>query len=160
MSKTILFYRAKGKYGAFSNFYSSPITIDEFTWPTVEHYFQAQKFNKEDQKNLQDEIRLASTPHEAAKLGRNFEGLRSDWNESRDSVMLKALRFKFTQHEDLKELLLSTGESKLIEDSPSDSYWGIATRNGVKGENKLGLLLMIVRSELRSDLSNINDDKN
>nr|CAG8485296.1 12028_t:CDS:2 [Entrophospora candida]CAG8535765.1 5494_t:CDS:2 [Entrophospora candida] len=154
MSKTILFYRTKGKYGALSNFYSSPIIIDEFTWPTVEHYFQ------EDQKNLQDEIRLASTPHEAAKLGRNFEGLRSDWNESRDSVMLKALRFKFTQHEDLKELLLSTGESKLIEDSPSDSYWGIATKNGVKGENKLGLLLMAVRSELQSDLSNINDDKN
>src|SRR5207244_1111272 len=117
------------------------------------HIWLPQKFNKEDQKNLRDKIRLAPTARKAAELGRTSEDLRSDWSESRDSVMLKALRIKFTQHEDLKELLLNTGNAELVENSPKDNYWGNAVKNGVEGENRLGLLLMQVRSELRNDLS-------
>ncbi len=66
--------------------------------------------------------------------------------------MLKALRVKFDQHQDLKQKLLSTGDAKLVEASPYDSYWGNATRkDGSKGLNKLGILLMKVRSELKKD---------
>jgi ribA/ribD-fused uncharacterized protein len=40
----IYFYDPKKPYGQFSNYYASPILIDGITYPTVEHYFQAEKF--------------------------------------------------------------------------------------------------------------------
>jgi predicted NAD-dependent protein-ADP-ribosyltransferase YbiA (DUF1768 family) len=39
--------------------------------------------------------------------------------------MRKALEAKFTQIPEYKEFLLETGDLKLIEDSPLDSYWGV-----------------------------------
>ena len=66
--------------------------------------------------------------------------------------MRDALRAKFTQHENLKELLLSTMDAELVEASPSDSYWGNATRrDGSRGLNKLGLLLMEIRDALADE---------
>jgi len=63
--------------------------------------------------------------------------------------MKRVLRAKFTQHEDLKQLLLSTGTARLVESATVDNavnrLWGEV--NGV-GKNKLGELLMEVRSEL------------
>jgi predicted NAD-dependent protein-ADP-ribosyltransferase YbiA (DUF1768 family) len=65
--------------------------------------------------------------------------------------MKRILRAKFTQFEDLKILLLSTGTARLVEtatvDSPVNRLWGEV--NGV-GQNKLGTLLMEVRAELRA----------
>ena len=37
----IYFYHLNEPFGEFSNFYSSPIKLDGYTWPTTEHYFQA-----------------------------------------------------------------------------------------------------------------------
>jgi ribA/ribD-fused uncharacterized protein len=66
--------------------------------------------------------------------------------------MRDALRAKFTQHQNLKELLLSTGDAKIVEASPTDSYWGNATRrDGTEGFNKLGLLLMEIRKTLEDE---------
>ena len=62
--------------------------------------------------------------------------------------MQKALVAKFIQHQNLKQLLLSTSNWYLIEDSPYDSYWGIGS-NG-NGNNRLGFLLMKIREQLRS----------
>jgi len=55
---------------------------------------------------------------------------------------------QFTQHEELHDLLLSTGDAKLNENRDSDSYWG---DGGVgKGKNMLGQILMQVREKLRN----------
>ena len=42
--KSIVFYRVSEPYGEFSNFSPHPIKLKGLTWPTSEHYFQAQKF--------------------------------------------------------------------------------------------------------------------
>ena len=70
-----------------------------------------------------------------------------DWAKVKDSVMLDAVRAKFNQYDELKELLLSTGDAKIVEHTANDSYWG----NGGdgKGKNRLGQILMLVRRELR-----------
>ena len=60
--------------------------------------------------------------------------------------MKKGLRAKFTQYDKLKNVLLGTGESELIEDSPNDYQWGCG-RNGT-GQNLLGKALMDIRNEL------------
>lgn len=61
--------------------------------------------------------------------------------------MLDGLRLKFTQNNNLKEILLGTGDRKLIEHTDRDKYWGDGG-NG-EGQNRLGILLMKVRDELR-----------
>ncbi len=63
--------------------------------------------------------------------------------------MLDALRAKFTQHEELRELLLGTGDAGLVEHTANDSYWGDGGDGS--GKNRLGVLLMQVRCEVRAE---------
>ena len=55
--KTITFYRVREPYGEFSNFSPHPIELKGRTWPTSEHYFQAQKFAGTE---YEETIRLAA----------------------------------------------------------------------------------------------------
>lgn len=142
---TILFYNVGDPYGFLSNFYRAPIELDGHTWPTTEHYFQAMKFPDPQQ---QAAIRAVAAPGPAKQLAWS-EGMvcRSDWDEVRDEVMLQALRAKFTQHPDLQAQLLATGDAMLVEHTRNDSYW--ADGGDGSGLNRLGVLLMAVRAELR-----------
>lgn len=143
--KTIQFYSVAEDYGEFSNFALYPIRLKGKTWSTSEHYFQAQKFKG---TPYETKIRKARNPNQAAILGRTRKvRLRPDWEKVKDSVMLDAVRAKFTQHKELKELLLSTNELRIVEHTANDSYWGDGG-NG-KGKNKLGQILMAVRKELQ-----------
>jgi len=100
----ILFYGVGGEYGCFSNFAPYPIRLKDRVWPTTEHYFQAQKFPG---TGHEEEIRRASSPMIAARMGRSRQGpLRRDWESAKDGIMLEALRVKFGQHEALKHTLL------------------------------------------------------
>jgi ribA/ribD-fused uncharacterized protein len=141
----IRFYSVGDEYGEFSNFAAYPITLDGVTWPTSEHYFQAQKF---EDPQLQAKIRKAKTPMIAARMGRDrSKPLRRDWESAKVNVMMKALRAKFSQHADLRELLLETGDQMLVEHTTNDSYWGDGGDGS--GKNMLGQLLMRLRGELR-----------
>jgi ribA/ribD-fused uncharacterized protein len=140
----IRFYRPTDPWGELSNFYPSPMTIDALTWATSEHYFQAAKFPGAPQA---ERVRLAATPAEAKVLGSDRTApLRRDWTAVRDAVMRTALTAKFTQHDDLRTLLLGTGDAVLVEHTERDSYWGDGGDGS--GVNRLGLLLMEVRAEL------------
>ena len=65
--------------------------------------------------------------------------------------MKEIIVVKYTQHPDLQEILLSTGNARLVESATVDNavnrLWGEV--NG-KGKNTLGQLLMEVRSELQA----------
>lgn len=140
----IKFYSTKGDYGFLSNFYRSPIIIDGVTWKTTEHYYQASKF---DNPQSRFKIQNCATPGEAAHLGRGLPGIRPDWEDVKDEIMLKAVRAKFDQHPDLTTKLLATGEDEIIEDSASDRYWGNG-KDGT-GKNRLGQIHVQVRGEIR-----------
>jgi ribA/ribD-fused uncharacterized protein len=146
MSK-IVFYRVSEPYGEFSNFSPHPVKLKGKTWPTSEHYFQAQKFaGTEDE----EEIRRAKSPMIAARLGRSREKpLRKDWESSKENIMREALLAKFTQHLDLRSLLLSTGQETIVEHTANDDYWGDGGDGS--GRNRLGILLMELREELRTE---------
>ena len=145
MTDQIKFYSTGDEYGDFSNFAHFPIRIGKRTWPTTEHYFQAMKFKA---KSDQEEIRKANSPMLAARMGRDRKRtLRKDWESAKVNVMREALTAKFTQHANLRELLLSTGDAKIIEHTSNDDYWGDGGDG--KGKNMLGQLLVNVRSCLR-----------
>lgn len=141
----INFYSASGEYGCFSNFSRHSIFLKGKRWPTSEHYFQAQKFAGTEHE---EPIRLAGTPRVAADMGRDRKRpLRRDWEAVKDDIMREAVLAKFTQHEELREILLGTGDAELVEHTPRDSYWGDGGDGS--GKNRLGQILMSVREELR-----------
>jgi len=145
--KHIEFYFAKEEYGEFSNFARYPIKLKGKEWITSEHYFQAQKFAGTEYEEI---IRNADSPMKAAQLGQTRRiNIREDWERVKDDVMYDALKAKFTQYSDLKELLLSTGDKILIEHTKNDNYW--ADGGDGKGKNKLGILLMKLRDELKQE---------
>lgn len=142
---TIYFYTLRGEpYGCFSNFSRHGIEMNGAWWPTVEHYFQAQKFAG---TPYVAQIQRALTPKQAAEMGRDRSlPLRADWEQVKDEVMFKAVLQKFKTHRDLRALLLSTGEEEIVERAPGDYYWGCGADGS--GQNKLGTILMKVRSML------------
>lgn len=140
----IEFYRSGDEYGEFSNFSRHPIELGGHTWPTTEHYFQAMKF---EDASLRQRIRDASGPGEAARMGRRFPGLRENWETVKEDVMMDALRAKFTQHDRCQRMLLATGDAELVEHTRNDFYW--ADGGDGTGRNRLGVLLMLLRAELR-----------
>lgn len=145
---TIRFYSVADEYGEFSNFAEYPIRVDGATWPTTEHYFQAQKF---EDAAYRQRIRRASSPMEAARMGRDRKmKLRRDWESVKVSVMHAALLAKFRQHDALRALLLSTSDAKLVEHTENDDYWGDGGDG--RGRSMLGQLLMRVRETLATEL--------
>lgn len=146
MSQQVVnFYRIADEFGCFSNFAAYPITLDGERWPTSEHYFQAQKF---DDAGHREAIRSAKSPMIAARMGRSrTKPLRRDWESVKVSIMIDAVRAKFTQHGELREILLATGDATIVEHTANDSYWGDGGDGS--GKNMLGQVLMQVRQELR-----------
>ncbi|GAA6615276.1 NADAR family protein [Scytonema sp. NUACC26] len=150
---TIYFYNTREKYGCFSNFSYHGFELECFYWYTSEHYFQAQKFIGTPHV---EQIRLVKTPKEAARMGRERKRpLRSDWEQVKDGIMKKAVLCKFQTHADIREILLSTGDVELVENSPIDYYWGYGADGS--GKNMLGKILMEVREILRNSDHLTND---
>jgi N-glycosidase YbiA len=146
--KVINFYSTKDEYGCFSNFVAYPFELKGKVWRTTEHYFQAQKFAGTEHE---EELRLAASPMVVARMGRSRQRpLRRDWEVVKDDIMREALRAKFTQHEDLKKILLETGDAELVEHTRNDRYWGDGGDGS--GLNMLGKLLMELRDELRKEI--------
>ena len=134
-------------YFFLSNYFTAPIEENGVTYPTNEHYFHAHKSSIVSQNIL---IAHAATPGEAKRLGRKCK-MRPDWNTYRLEVMRNGIHLKFTQHPELAEKLLATGNEELIEGNTwNDKFWGVC--DGV-GENNLGKILMEERERLKNDNS-------
>ena len=96
----INFYGVGDEYGCFSNFSPHPVRLKGKTWPTSEHYFQAQKFAG---TTDEEEVRLAKSPMIAARMGRSRKRpLRKDWESVKDRIMHEAVLAKFMQYADLR----------------------------------------------------------
>ncbi len=97
------------------------------------------------------------SPSRAKQLGRQVNGYRDDlWSCVRLGYMQYVNYLKFSQHEDLKKILLDTGSKILVEASPYDKIWGIGV--GIddailgapwNGQNLLGIALMNVRELIK-----------
>lgn len=148
----IRFYRASEKpYGAFSNLYRRPVNFEGETFATSEHAYQAGKARKQE---VRDWVLSAPSPALVAMAahGLYYWDIAPGWSRTKFDRMRGVLRAKFTQHEDLRELLLSTGDSRLVESATVDNevnrLWGEV--NG-EGRNMLGQLLMEIRAILREE---------
>lgn len=141
----IYFFHPDEEHGYLSNFSMHGFKLEGVYWKTVEHFYQAQKFIE---TRFRAQIQEAETPDQAKRLAHTLhEYARSDWEDIRDEIMISAVSQKFIMHRDLRELLLATGDEELIEHSKSDFYWGCGWDG--TGENRLGKILMKIRSALK-----------
>ncbi|WP_075187693.1 GTP cyclohydrolase II RibA [Teredinibacter haidensis] len=147
-TKVIHFYHSDQTWGEFSNFSPHAVYLNGKIWTTAEHFYQAQKFND---LALQEQVRCAASPILAKQSAKRLEEQHCElnWRNIKDDVMWQAITAKFTQHPELKALLLSTQQCHIAEHTPNDNYWGDA-ENGT-GLNRLGELLMQLRTELRTN---------
>jgi ribA/ribD-fused uncharacterized protein len=142
----IRFFSRSETHREFSNFATFGFDLDGRRWPTVEHYYQAQKFADPE---MRAKIRKAEKPVIAKKLAEKHRAqIRSDWDTVKDEVMYRAVRRKFELHSELRDLLLATGNEEIVESAPTDYYWGVG-REGT-GQNKLGKIIELIRAELRA----------
>lgn len=142
----------QGKHRYLSNFWPCVIRMDNEPYGSVEHAYQAAKtldrvarleFQKSNVK-----------PGDAKRLGRLLI-VRPDWEEVKLDVMYHLVTKKF-RYPILRDLLLQTGEVKLVEGNNwGDVFWGVSRG---RGENHLGKILMRVREEIKNEaISNSTD---
>jgi predicted NAD-dependent protein-ADP-ribosyltransferase YbiA (DUF1768 family) len=170
----ILFYSPKEiPYGCFSNFSRHSVLYQGRNWGTSEAAFQAMKYYPH-RLDLVDAIMYAPKPIDAAELGRNRAyPIRQDWESPvsnwvglegslvsdgrglvkaielvKDLIMYEVVLAKFSQHSDLKSILLGTGTLPIVENAIHDPYWGIGC-SGI-GVNRLGKVLMLAREAIRA----------
>lgn len=148
LRRQILFYNRGEPYYEFTNFSEHPVKYNGKRYPTSEHLFQSFKF-LDHRPGIAEHIRLyCPRPIDALSEARRFQPeVRSDWMNVNVKKMDETLWHKFNQHPDLKQLLLSTGDAELVEDSDRDSFWGVGTNR--KGRNELGKALGRLRAKLR-----------
>lgn len=104
------------------------------------------------------QILKSTDPKTAKALGRkvkNFDG--SVWDQNARRLVTEGNIAKFSQNKHLREFLLATGDTVLVEASPFDRIWGIGLKADDdrakdpltwQGQNLLGFALMDVREEL------------
>ncbi|KAI6024988.1 hypothetical protein PISMIDRAFT_673224 [Pisolithus microcarpus 441] len=146
----IYFYNKGAAFYEFTNFSPHPVYYKGKRYPTSEHLFQSFKFT-DDHPEIAERVRNCGERPMLAfeEAHRHQAWVRPDWRQVNVEKMEIALRLKFTQHPDLKAMLLGTGDSELVEDSPRDYFWG----NGAdkSGRNELGKALERLREELRHE---------
>lgn len=154
----ICFHNPDEENGYLSNWYLSQFSVDEITFSSMEQYMMYKKAICFQDYDTADRILETEDVSQIKKLGRKVSNYdENSWNGVRQIVVYRGLLEKFGQNDELKKLLLETGDSVLAECAVKDRIWGIGLsmtnpdrmdRACWKGQNLLGYALMMVREDL------------
>src|SRR6266852_4527517 len=147
-----VFLRTAEQFGGLSNMAGGyPLSINGIRILTSEALYQACRF-----PHLPDVQKLIigqASPMTAKMKSKLYrKDSRSDWDAVRVNIMRWCLRVKLTQHwEKFGDLLLSTGDQPIVEESYRDPFWGAKPIDPetLQGANILGRLLVELREQLR-----------
>jgi conserved hypothetical protein, ribA/ribD-fused len=132
------------RFYVFNNFSAHAIEFRGKLYPTCEHAYQAAKCTD---PQGQEAIRNARSPLEAKRLANEtYKAERDpDWGNKKVAVVEEILRSKLAQHPEAQEALRDSGNEDIVEDSPTDYFWGEGADGS--GQNMLGKLWMKLRDE-------------
>lgn len=144
--------------GPFSQWAKSSFTVDKVRYVCAEQYMMAEKARLFMDKDAERMILASGDPKEQKRLGRAVQGFNEQkWDNAAKDIVYRGNYAKFSQHDDLRKLLLATAGTVLVEASPYDKVWGIglskddpraSQRNQWQGKNWLGEVLTKVREDL------------
>ncbi len=142
----------------FSQWYPAPFKVDGVIYPTAEHWMMAGKARLFGDDDALQRILVAPDPKSAKAIGREVRGFDDKvWKANCRRLVTEGNVHKFSQNEELRKFLLSTGDSVLVEAAPRDQIWGIGLGQDNhkardpkqwRGQNLLGFALMDVRERL------------
>lgn len=143
----------------FSQWYESSFLDQNNTeYFTAEHYMMAMKAELFGDEYMHLRILKEPNPAVVRKMGRKVRNFDArEWDSNKVDIVKAANYYKFTQNEELLNVLLNTNDSIIVEASPFDKIWGIGldSQNSRsknpdqwRGENLLGFILMELRNEL------------
>jgi ribA/ribD-fused uncharacterized protein len=143
-----------------SQWWPAAFSIDGQMYPTAEHYMMAQKAKLFGDNQAYGNILAAPSPSQAKALGRRVRGFDEKlWIAKRFPIAVRGNTAKFEQNAELKDWLINTKSSVLVEASPVDAVWGIGLAASDdraldprtwRGLNLLGFALMKARIGLKS----------
>lgn len=135
--------RFRDEHRWLSNFAPVAITLQDRTYPSVEHAYMSAKNNSADWKRFCADS--GNSPGQVKRRSRTIT-ICANWHEIKLEIMQQCLLQKFSQ-EPYRTKLLMTGNAYIEEGNTwGDTFWGVC--NG-KGENNLGKLIMQIRADLQ-----------
>jgi ribA/ribD-fused uncharacterized protein len=142
----------------FSQWYRCSFSVDAITFNCAEQFMMHGKAKLFDDADTAAKILAADHPRDHKALGRKVKDFDdAAWKRAREAIVLDGNRAKFTQNPELREALLATRGTTLVEASPYDKIWGIGLAatdpraqdpTQWKGQNLLGQILTRLRDEL------------
>lgn len=144
--------------GCLSQWARSGFVVDGVFYRYAEQFMMAEKARLFHDDIAYNKVMDAMSPMVMKRVGRSVRGYdEHTWAAYRFDAVVRGNFAKFSQNDELREYLLSTGSAVLVEASPKDKIWGIgldaekATKISEKdwpGQNLLGKALMRVREML------------
>ena len=151
----ICFHNPNEENGYLSNWYPSLFTVEKKNFSSMEQFMMYRKAICFGDEAVAKNILSTDDASQIKALGRQVKKYDEHiWNGIRQIVVYGGLLAKFSQNEDLKDRLKSTGEAILAECAVKDLIWGVGLsmkdpnrldKTKWKGQNLLGYTLMMVR---------------
>lgn len=144
--------------GVYSQWYYCPFYVGRLYFRTAEHYMMYEKAILFDDQEIAEKMIQTEEPRQVKRMGKlvkNFN--QAIWDKEKFDIVLRGNWYKFSSDTFLREELLSTKNTVLVEASPTDIVWGIGRGTTYpflrdfdtwRGENLLGFAIMLVREEL------------
>jgi len=146
--------------GPFSQWYQSDFIYRGIKFCTAEQFMMYHKAMFMGDEKTAELVLKSASPKIQKALGRSVENFSPKlWDKVKRDVVYMGNWLKFTQNDDLKKMLLDTGDKLIVEASPYDLIWGIGLSAGEAkntpqedwlGQNLLGLAIMEVRTDLKT----------
>lgn len=152
--------------GEFSQWHMQAFTIDGIVYNCCEQFMMAQKARLFGDTATEAEIMAAGTPKEQKALGRKVANFDADmWNAVARDIVYRGNYAKFTQNADLREKLLATIGTTMVEAASYDKIWGVGldesderirSSSNWQGTNWLGEVLDKVRADIAAGVETVD----
>ena len=133
----------------------SEIIYEGIKFYSAETAFQYKKASMNGQHEEAKKVQKMSDSYQAKRACKDIKE-NEEWRQKKEKVMKEILEEKFKQNINMKQKLIQTGNSKLLEGT-SDKFWGSGipiakyksiNQKNIPGKNILGNMLSEIRKKM------------